>query len=160
MNASEEKQAFARGIADFCSRNGTPEFSVPLAKFAEYSDAFELDPKAFASGFDGFIKKAYDDDKSMFRKLLPWLIVPAAIYGTAKLGDMWGRHAYATDNDRGPVVGPLMGMLERFSGNKLRYVGSRNAKAIAADWKSKPYTAVEHERLHRTGSTIDPKLLG
>lgn len=161
MNATEERRAFASGIANFCSRNGTPEFSEPLAKFAEHSAAFELDPVSFAAGFDGFVKKAYDEDmRGMFRRLLPWLLVPATIYGAAKLGDMWGRHAYATGNDRGPVLGPLTGMLERFSGTGLHYVGRRNAMAISSDWKSRPMTAVEHERLHRTGSTTDPNLLG
>ena len=158
MNASEEKQAFARGIADFCSRNGTPEFSVPLAKFAEYSDAFELDPKAFASGFDGFIKRAYaDDDRSLLSKILPWILIPAGLYGVAKFGDMWGRHAYANNNDRGPVAGPLMSILESATGDKRRYVGRRMPKAVSADWKSKPLTAEQLENFHRTGSIKNPE---
>jgi hypothetical protein len=154
MDASEEKQAFARGIADFCSRNGTPEFSVPLAKFAEYSDAFKLDPGAFASGFDSFIKRAYSDDgRSLLRRILPWILVPAGIYGVMKAGDMWGRHAYANGNDRGPVAGPLMGLLESANGQPMRYVGRRNAKAIRSNWKLRPLTADEHELIHRTGSS-------
>lgn len=158
MNASEEKQAFARGIADFCSRNGTPEFSAPLAKFAEYSDAFELDPKAFASGFDGFIKKAYRRDRdSTLKKILPWLLVPAGIYGAARLGDMWGRHAQATDNDRGPITGPLMSLIENLTGKKYHYIGRNGAKAISTDWKLKPLTAEENENLYRFGTKTPQK---
>ena len=154
MDASEEKQAFARGIADFCARNGTPEFAVPLAKFAEHSDAFALDPGAFAAGFDGFIKRAYPEErKSFLRRILPWILIPAGLYGAARLGDMWGRHAYANNNDNGPIFGPIAEALSSATGQDMHYVGRRNAKAIRSDWKSRPMTADQLERLHRTGSS-------
>lgn len=163
MDASEERQAFARGIADFCSRNGCRGIAVPLAKFAECSDAFELDPAGFAAGFGRFVKRAFPEEgerRSALRRLLPWILVPAGLYGAAKLGDMWGRHAYATENDRGPVSGPLVGLLERMTGRKLQHVGRRNALVMKNDWKSRPLTAENHESLHRTGSLIPAEAFG
>ena len=161
MDASGERTAFLNGIDRACSEMGAKDMSAPLRKFACISGAFELDPISFVRGFDGIVKRAYDEDRrGMFRRLLPWLLVPAAVYGAAKFGDMWGRHAYANDNDRGPVAGPLTSLMEHLSGGRLQYVGRRTAKTLAADWRSRPMTALQHERLHRTGSTIDPEEFG
>lgn len=162
MNSSDEKQAFARGIADFCSRNGIPEFSVPLAKFAEYSDAFEVDPEAFNRGVDRFIKTAYADDdrRGFLRKLLPWILVPAGLYGALQLGDAWGRHASDTKNPRGPIKGIFHKILEDISGKDLSYVGRKAGRTLAESPRYQPISREAHEWLDRTGIPVDPDFFG
>lgn len=162
MDESAEKQAFAKGIANFCSRTGSQEFAKPIEKFAGFAESYSMDPASFMAGMEKAVKKAgvYDDGNSTLRSILPWILIPAAFYGASKWGEIWGRHADATGNHRGPVAGPLHALVESLSGRKMTYVGPKASKILANSPDLKPLTADQHERLSRTGTTLSPDFFG
>jgi hypothetical protein len=83
-------------------------------KLAEYRKSIRSNPDAFVQGIRSFCKTAQykEEEKSLFDKILPWALAIGGGYLALKGGEYWGRHAHATNNQNGPVKGPIVGFLK------------------------------------------------
>lgn len=96
---------------------------------ADYRQCLRDDPRSFVEGVASFCKQAQARERgdSPFRRVLPWLLGLAGIYGAMKFGSGWGRYAEKTDNPNGPVKGPIAKLLELSlpEGNRVVWPGQK-----------------------------------
>jgi len=99
-----------------------------------YRDSFRSDPDAFLEGVASFCKQAeYDDERTLWQKLKPWLFALGGGYLALKLGERWGRYAEKNDNPAGPIKGPIGEALEwMLPGRKVVWPGSKEYDRVKA----------------------------
>ena len=87
-----------------------------MESLALYKMAYDSNPEAFLRGMAPLMKRAAEDDETLWDRIRPWLLGIGGLALAAGAGSAWGRWAHAHGYNEGPIVGPFKAIGREIAG--------------------------------------------